>query len=102
RQRRLDVVSLIHYDARYASADEGAAEATWPRIPLGEPGLFSWSNAGGRGMSELEAKHYLSNGTAVAVDPREALEWAGDAQVKMVDLKFCDLLGTWQHVTLPL
>ena len=30
------------------------------------------------------------------------LEWARETTAKMVDLKFCDLLGTWQHVTLPI
>src|SRR4051812_18035366 len=70
-------------------------------LPRDTWGLFCGPTQEAR-MSELETKHYLSNGQAVAVDPREALEWAGDAQVRMVDLKFCDLLGTWQHVTLPL
>src|SRR5207237_145198 len=49
-------------------------------------------------MSELELRHYVESGVA----PRETLEWAGETQAKMVDLKFCDLLGTWQHMTLPL
>jgi glutamine synthetase len=49
-------------------------------------------------VSELEEiKHYLGE----ASEPREALEWAGESRAAMVDLKFCDLLGTWQHVTLP-
>ena len=50
-------------------------------------------------MSELEEiRHYVESGA----EPREALEWAGETRAKMVDLKFCDLLGTWQHVSLPL
>ena len=49
-------------------------------------------------MSEIEFKHYVEG----ALDPRGALEWASETEAKMVDLKFCDLLGTWQHVTLPL
>ncbi len=53
-------------------------------------------------MHEAEAKHYLRNGRETAPAAREALEWAGETQAQMVDLKFCDLLGTWQHVTLPL
>ena len=53
-------------------------------------------------MSELEARHYLADGAETRPDAGEALEWARDAQVAMVDLKFCDLLGTWQHMTLPL
>ena len=51
-------------------------------------------------MAEIETKHYLANGTQP--HPREALEWAGETRAVMVDLKFCDLLGTWQHVSLPI
>ncbi len=53
-------------------------------------------------MSETESKHYLANGDETLPDAREALEWAAETRVSMVDLKFCDLLGTWQHMTLPL
>ena len=49
-------------------------------------------------MSEIEFKHYLEGTPA----PAEALSWASETRASMVDLKFCDLLGTWQHVTLPL
>jgi glutamine synthetase len=52
-------------------------------------------------MSELETKHYLANGSETAPAPREALEWAAQSSAQMVDLKFCDLLGRWQHVSLP-
>src|SRR5206468_2551221 len=64
--------------------------------------LFLWSDAGRSGMAAEETKHYLANGHATAPDAREALEWARETTAKMVDLKFCDLLGTWQHVTLPI
>jgi glutamine synthetase len=53
-------------------------------------------------MAEMEVKHYLTNGGATKPAPKEALDWAGRTQAQMVDLKFCDLLGTWQHVTLPI
>ena len=46
---------------------------------------------------EKELRHYLEG----AVEPRAALEWSRESRAAMVDLKFCDLLGTWQHVTLP-
>jgi glutamine synthetase len=46
---------------------------------------------------ERELRHYLEGDVA----PRDALEWSRETQAAMVDLKFCDLLGTWQHVTLP-
>jgi glutamine synthetase len=52
-------------------------------------------------MSELEERHYLRNGSEALPDAREALEWAGETRAAMVDLKFCDLLGTWQHMSLP-
>jgi len=53
-------------------------------------------------MSELEVRHYLTNGEATLPEARAALEWATETQARMVDLKFCDLLGTWQHVSLPI
>ncbi len=46
---------------------------------------------------EKELRHYLDGD----VEPRAALEWSRETSAAMVDLKFCDLLGTWQHVTLP-
>src|SRR5207237_2227933 len=46
--------------------------------------------------------HCLTNGKATTPDAWEALEWARETTAKMVDLKFRDLLGTWQHVTLPI
>ena len=49
-----------------------------------------------------EAKHYLADGSDTAPAPAEALEWSRSVQAKMVDLKFTDLLGSWQHMTLPL
>jgi glutamine synthetase len=52
-------------------------------------------------VSELETKHYLANGAKSAPAAKEAIAWAGETQARMVDLKFCDLLGTWQHMTLP-
>jgi len=30
------------------------------------------------------------------------LEFAKNNQVQMVDIKFCDMLGTWQHFTIPI
>jgi glutamine synthetase len=53
-------------------------------------------------MAAEETKHYLANGQETAPDAREALEWARETTARMVDLKFCDLLGTWQHMTLPI
>ena len=39
---------------------------------------------------------------AGATTPAEVLEFATERGVQMVDLKFVDLPGTWQHMTLPL
>jgi glutamine synthetase len=52
-------------------------------------------------MSEVAARHYLANGGETAPAAREAVEWAGQTRAAMVDLKFCDLLGAWQHMSLP-
>ncbi|CCH65241.1 Glutamine synthetase type I [Richelia intracellularis HM01] len=32
--------------------------------------------------------------------PQEILSMLGDEKIKMVDLKFVDMPGTWQHLTL--
>src|SRR5947208_13874530 len=53
-------------------------------------------------MAEAETKHYITNGAKEAPAAHDALEWAGQTQAQLVDLKFCDLLGRWQHMTLPL
>ncbi|MGH3091763.1 MAG: glutamine synthetase, partial [Gaiellaceae bacterium] len=50
-------------------------------------------------MQETEAKEYLANGTKPEAE--EAVAWAFERKAQMVDLKFCDLLGAWQHMTLP-
>jgi glutamine synthetase len=46
------------------------------------------------------AKHFLANGTKPK--PDDALAWAIETKATMVDLKFCDLLGAWQHMTMPI
>jgi glutamine synthetase len=52
-------------------------------------------------MAEAEFRHFLA-APEVRPEPREALEWAEETRAVMVDLKFCDLFGRWQHVTLPI
>ncbi len=37
----------------------------------------------------------------VFTEPREVIAYARETGVKMVDLKFVDLPGTWQHFTIP-
>ena len=39
---------------------------------------------------------------AGAQSAAEVLEFAGEHGAEMVDLKFIDLPGTWQHMTLPI
>ncbi len=51
-------------------------------------------------MERIAVKHYLANGAQPK--PDEAIAWASETKAKMVDLKFCDLLGSWQHMTMPL
>ena len=34
--------------------------------------------------------------------PKEAIKFAKDKKAACVDLKFLDLLGTWQHFTIPM
>src|SRR5919108_5236771 len=73
----------------------------WPQDDV-RPGAFCLDRGERRRrMSELEERHYLTNGDETLPDAREALEWATSARAAMVDLKFTDLLGTWQHMTLP-
>ena len=50
-------------------------------------------------MQEIEAKAYLANGTKPEAE--EAVAWAFEQKAQLVDLKFCDLFGSWQHMTLP-
>jgi glutamine synthetase len=50
-------------------------------------------------MTDIAYGSHLAN---PAAEPEEALGWALETKAKMVDLKFSDLFGTWQHVTMPL
>ncbi len=51
-------------------------------------------------MATTETPQTASEAGAQA--PSEVLEFATERGVQMVDLKFVDLPGTWQHMTLPL
>src|SRR5262245_29651410 len=33
--------------------------------------------------------------------PKEVIQLAKDKGVKIIDLKLCDILGTWQHFAIP-
>jgi glutamine synthetase len=47
----------------------------------------------------LELMHYLDG---ERTEPEHAIELAQRHGALMVDLKFCDLLGCWQHVSMPM
>ena len=34
--------------------------------------------------------------------PKEVLEFAKGKKIEMVDLKFMDFIGTWQHFAVPI
>ena len=51
-------------------------------------------------MATTESEHTAM--AAGATSPAEVLEFAAERGVEMVDLKFVDLPGTWQHMTLPI
>jgi len=52
-------------------------------------------------MTEVAYGSYLAL-THPGAGAEEAVSWAVETKAKLVDLKFCDLLGTWQHVTMPI
>jgi glutamine synthetase len=52
-------------------------------------------------MTDIAYGSHIAAGIAEP-EPEDALAWALETKAKMVDFKFCDLLGTWQHVTMPL
>src|SRR5262245_6418905 len=39
--------------------------------------------------------------SSCSMTPREVLALCRENDVKAVDLRFCDLLGSWQHFTIP-
>jgi glutamine synthetase len=51
-------------------------------------------------VATTESEHTAM--AAGATSPAEVLEFAAERGVEMVDLKFVDLPGTWQHMTLPI
>src|SRR4029453_15000919 len=52
-------------------------------------------------VSEIEVRHYLANGAKTAPAAKEAIAWAGEKEAQVDGRKFCDLLGTWQQMSLP-
>src|SRR5262245_13623875 len=74
-------------------------------------GLFVWSGCLVRQVCRRDKeatlmaialdRHYIG-GNGVRPEPAETLSWAQEANAQMVDLKFCDLLGAWQHCTMSM
>ena len=94
---RLLEIQPLRDDPRTANLAPSCAPTTAPAEALGPHhsrewwGLFSLVHERER-RSEMidDTRHYIG---AEAV-PAEALEWAAETQAQMVDLKFCDLLGS--------
>src|SRR5438093_11864456 len=95
---QLDTSSAVSTMVRAGVADGGGRRGNGASRLGPSRGAFLWSETEA-GMAEIEKelRHYQEAG-----EPRAALEFAGQTQATMVDLKFCDLLGTWQHVSLPI
>src|SRR5262249_32378043 len=55
----------------------------------------------GNTMAIALDRHYIG-GNGVRAGPAATLSGGLGARAQIVDLKFCDLLGTWQHCSLPL
>ena len=46
-------------------------------------------------------KHYINRGRKPVMTPKEVIEFAGKNDAKIVDVKFTDLPGMWQHFSMP-
>jgi len=44
----------------------------------------------------------IEAGSNVRPDPERTIEWAIEAGVRQIDVKFVDLVGGWQHFSIPL
>ncbi len=53
-------------------------------------------------MSVIRSKIVTPRAEGIAMTPREFFEFAKQHNAQMVDLKFGDLLGTWQHCSFPI
>ncbi|MSQ12316.1 MAG: type I glutamate--ammonia ligase [Dehalococcoidia bacterium] len=55
-----------------------------------------------KGISRRRAPARGAASTATPKTPQEVIRFATANGVEMVDLKFVDLIGTWQHFTIPI
>ena len=96
----LDSVRALHYSGLQRRPRKAGAEALGPQDfrVLGPFCLVRKEEHGG-GRDEALPGERLRGEAGAA---RKRSSGPGETQAQMVDLKFCDLLGTWQHVTLPI
>ena len=50
----------------------------------------------------LEPTTTVKSAKAPAASPADVIRKAHEAGVQVVDVRFCDLPGTWQHFSIPL
>jgi glutamine synthetase len=60
-------------------------------ILRGRPICFVW------GVTPFQ----ITQGGNVYMTPREAIDFAREKEAQIVDLRFTDLPGTWQHFSMP-
>src|SRR5215211_55149 len=56
---------------------------------------------GGHTMADVQAKPEQADALRSASTPREVIDAARSLGVQIVDVRFVDLLGTWQHFSMP-
>src|ERR1700748_3116402 len=89
-------------DRRQATKRPGGGS---DRLPVGGIGTLTRPvgiNQSVTGESNVSIKESETAIAAGASSAAEVIDFATERGVEMVDLKFVDLPGTWQHLTLPL
>src|ERR1700761_4283375 len=87
---------------RQATKRPGGGSDRLPVVGIGtltRPVSINQSVTGESNVSIKESETALAAGASSAA---EVIDFATERGVEMVDLKFVDLPGTWQHMTLPL
>jgi len=52
-------------------------------------------------IKEVKMKNPLTNGTFDEKSARDVMKLIKDREIKIIDLKFNDLPGLWQHFSIP-
>src|SRR4051794_15932262 len=87
-----------------AGSHNGREAGQSPSRPLSSAhptGCGTAQSLGGRSTLAITDSAQTAT-VAGASTASEVLDFAAEHNVEMVDLKFVDLPGTWQHMTLPL